>query len=230
MKYFAYGSNMLERRLRERVPSAVFAGVGVAHGYRLVFHKDGMDGSGKCTLEAASEAVAYGALFDMDDAHWARLDEAEGEDYLRTEIPIDLVGCGSPVHAHTYLADAVDTSCVPFEWYKALVVAGVLEHGLPEHYVRQLRETVAVRDPDDARRAAAWALLGDCQSARLEDGAAEVAVQLAAHAEAERGVPGVDRVVVVGQEDPVGACVIDLVRVRPAQVLRQVQRRVGRQP
>ena len=170
MKYFAYGSNMLEQRLRDpaRAPSAVFFGVGTVRGHRLVFHKTGMDGSGKCTLDATREDsdAVYGVLFEIDDAHWPRLDEAEGVkggSYSRETIPVELAGCGTRVHAQTYIANshAVDPSCVPFEWYKALVVAGALEHGLPDEYVRALQDVVATRDPDDERREAALAMLGD---------------------------------------------------------------------
>jgi gamma-glutamylcyclotransferase (GGCT)/AIG2-like uncharacterized protein YtfP len=170
VRYFAYGSNMLERRLRDaaRAPSASFVGVGSVRRYRLVFHKAGMDGSGKCTLDATdrdSDAV-YGVLFEIDDAQSAPLDAAEGVQgggYSRTEIPVEQVGCGTRVPAQTYIAnrESVDESCVPFEWYKALVVAGALEHGLPDDYVRALQGIVAVRDPDSERREAALAVLGD---------------------------------------------------------------------
>ena len=169
MRYFAYGSNMLEQRLRHaaRAPSAVFAGVGAVRGCRLVFHKAGMDGSGKCALEEThdhSDAV-YGVLFEIADAQWTQLDAAEGVEgggYSRETIPVELVGCGAQVEAQTYIANQrfVDASQVPFDWYKAFVVAGALEHGLPDAYVRALQDVVASRDPNDERREAAFALLG----------------------------------------------------------------------
>ena len=161
---------MLEQRLTHaaRAPSAVFAGVGAVRGCRLVFHKAGMDGSGKCALEDThdhSDAV-YGVLFEIDDAQWTRLDAAEGVrggGYSRETIPVELVGCGTRVHAQTYVANQqfVDASRVPFDWYKAFVVAGALEHGLPDAYVRALQDVVATRDPNDERREAALAVLGD---------------------------------------------------------------------
>jgi hypothetical protein len=55
----------------------------------------------------------------------------------------------------------LDASRAPFGWYKALVVAGALQHGLPDEYVRTLEGVVATRDPDSARREAARAVLGD---------------------------------------------------------------------
>jgi gamma-glutamylcyclotransferase len=44
---FAYGSNMLTRRLRERAPSARTVGTGVLHGHTLRWHKVGQDSSGQ---------------------------------------------------------------------------------------------------------------------------------------------------------------------------------------
>ena len=82
MKYFAYGSNMLSRRLTHpsRAPSAVALGVGMAPGFVVRFHKVGANGSGKCTLVAnRSEASpAYGVLYELADSDAITLDRVEG--------------------------------------------------------------------------------------------------------------------------------------------------------
>lgn len=49
---FAYGSNMLTDRLRERVPSARPVAVARLAGHSLRWHKVSIDGSGKCDAEA----------------------------------------------------------------------------------------------------------------------------------------------------------------------------------
>jgi gamma-glutamylcyclotransferase len=78
MKYFAYGSNMLTRRLtaRSRAPSAVARGVAAVSGFAVRFHKVGADGSGKCTLVETEEesAVAYGVLYELEDSDGDKLD------------------------------------------------------------------------------------------------------------------------------------------------------------
>ena len=52
MHYFAYGSNMLRRRLETRTPAAVRAGTGRLAGYRLRFNKLGRkDQTAKCNIE-----------------------------------------------------------------------------------------------------------------------------------------------------------------------------------
>lgn len=47
---FAYDSNMLSARLRERAPSARALGVAVLRVHELKWHKVAKDGSGKCDL------------------------------------------------------------------------------------------------------------------------------------------------------------------------------------
>jgi hypothetical protein len=63
--YFAYGSNMLTRRLRDpaRAPSARVLATGYVTGRRLVFDKAGQDGSGKpdsCRVGRAAQLLCAG--------------------------------------------------------------------------------------------------------------------------------------------------------------------------
>jgi hypothetical protein len=78
--YFAYGSNMLTRRLTlpARAPSAVCAGTGYVECHRLAFDKVSRDGSGKADIEATrlksewSDAGNFDSWF-RDPAHtWHR--------------------------------------------------------------------------------------------------------------------------------------------------------------
>ena len=66
----------------------------------------------------------------------------------------------------TYLASDrhIDPACIPFDWYRDLVVAGAIEHGLPPPYVEELAGTPAAPDPDAARAARARRLLEGSQS------------------------------------------------------------------
>lgn len=167
MKYFAYGSNLLTRRLRDpaRAPSAVALGTASAPGFVMRFHKIGTDGSGKCTLIPTGDDAdaVYGVLYEFADSDLAGLDREEGVHlggYSRQFIPLRLPD-GSTIEAMTYIADDrfIDPACIPFDWYLDLVVAGATEHRLPPACVRQLEQTPAVPDPDAARAAGARRLL-----------------------------------------------------------------------
>ena len=75
--YFAYGSNMSERRLRKRVSSAKVVGTGVLKNYCLTFHKPSKDGSGKCAIECCKSDEVYGVLFEIDKYQKCCLDKVE---------------------------------------------------------------------------------------------------------------------------------------------------------
>jgi hypothetical protein len=62
--FFAYGSNMLTERLRERCPDARPLGTAIARGYLLSFSKRSKDGSAKATLVAVRAECGRHALDD----------------------------------------------------------------------------------------------------------------------------------------------------------------------
>ncbi len=167
MKYFAYGSNMLTRRLTDssRAPSAVAYGIAKAPGFVVRFHKVGADGSGKCTLVTTADeaAAAFGVLYEVAETDAESLDRAEGVHvggYVRHTVRLRL-SAAHMVNAMTYVAGEqhLDASCVPFDWYRDLVVAGAIEHALPPRYVERLARVPAAADPNAARAARARRLL-----------------------------------------------------------------------
>ena len=170
MKYFAYGSNMLTRRLTDpsRAPSAFACGVVAAQGFVVRFHKMGADGSGKCTLVATGDTgtVAYGVLYELADSDGAKLDRVEGVhtgSYVRCSVQLRHLDDGGTTNAVTYVAGDrhVDSARVPFDWYRDLVVAGAIEHGLPALYIEGLARIPTIPDSDRARSAQARRLLED---------------------------------------------------------------------
>ena len=78
-RYFAYGSNMLTARLRERTPSAVLVGPAVLSNHALHFHHvSRKDGSAKCNIlpgPGERESV-HGVVFDIPAAEQPALDAA----------------------------------------------------------------------------------------------------------------------------------------------------------
>jgi hypothetical protein len=156
---FAYGSNMLSARLRQRVPGARLIGTATLRGHALRWHKVAKDGSAKCDIVLAEpDSVVHGVLYDIPVHEKQHLDRAEGLGigYAEKEI---LVECRTAMLTATaYVATHVDESLLPFTWYRALVIAGAVEHGLPTAYVEGLRAIDAKLDPDAHRHAQHMAL------------------------------------------------------------------------
>lgn len=157
---FAYGSNMLTKRLTDRCPSAKVLGPAELRGYELRWHKKSKDESGKCdVVPAGKAALVYGVLFELDIAQKSKLDEIEGLGQGYEEKQVEVSFKGAVRKSQLYYANNIDPELTPYTWYKALVVAGAKEHGLPADYVRQLEDAPAKRDSDRKRHATNMKLL-----------------------------------------------------------------------
>lgn len=150
---FAYGSNMLTRRLLERVPSARPVAVAVLSGYELRWHKVSQDLSGKCDVVQVNtpQAKVVGVVYEILISEKPKLDDAEGLGNGYAEKQVALKTEGGEVQAQTYYATNIESSQVPYTWYKALVVAGAKQHGLPEEYVSAIEAVAAKADANASR-------------------------------------------------------------------------------
>jgi gamma-glutamylcyclotransferase len=158
--YFAYGSNMLEQRLRNRVPSATRIMVGTIKGYELRWHKVSKDGSGKCdivrSLDPKSKVI--GVIFEILLSEKSLLDRAEGLGAGYNETQFEIETSQGALNAWLYYAESTSTSVLPYSWYKAIVIAGAKAASLPEDYIRGLEEVKAIDDPDQNRAKENFAL------------------------------------------------------------------------
>ena len=151
--YLAYGSNLHPLRLQQRVPSASHIGPVPLPGFRLVFHKIGMDSSGKCDLLDTGYPAdnAWSVLYQMDESDLPALSAFEGAGYRYEEFPV--VHDGKPVESMTFLAkpEHQDPALLPFDWYRDLVLAGARWNSLPDDYIAQIAQVPTIPDPDEAR-------------------------------------------------------------------------------
>ncbi len=145
LRYFAYGSNLKTARLVARVPSAEPVGLGWLLDYRWRCNKRGADGSAKANIEPCPGARVPGVLFAVDAAGFDTLDAYEGG-YRRIEVEIERAG--TRVAAQTYLSERTLGDERPTAAYRALMLDGAREHGLPASFVAQLVR-LAVLGPGD---------------------------------------------------------------------------------
>lgn len=153
LHYFAYGSNMLTVRLRNRVPSTQAIGRAKLPAYRLGWQKNGRDDSAKCDIIPTNKPddQVWGVLFSFHHQELPKLDEAEdlGTGYKRISIQVWLQN--NSHQAITYKALRIDRSLKPFTWYKKFVVEGAKQHQLPTSYINQLQQVHAKTDWDEER-------------------------------------------------------------------------------
>lgn len=161
LTYFAYGSNMYTRRLRARVPSTKPIGLGYLPRHRLTFDKVSKDGSGKCDAEFTNndQDGVWGVLFSIDSTETKLLDDAEGLGHGYDEKPVTVTVGTQQVQTFLYYATKKRSTLKPYDWYKAYVLFGAREHGLPKTYIAA---TIKPVDADKDRRPEAadeWKLL-----------------------------------------------------------------------
>lgn len=149
--YFAYGSNMSSKRLRQRVPSAEPVNTATLSHHSLEFHKASKDGSAKCNaFETGNcEDCVIGVVFDIHHADKANLDHAEGLGfgYDIKQVVINSAS-GRSFKAFTYYATDINPSLLPYHWYRQHVLIGAREHGLPDDYIETISLIESVDDPD----------------------------------------------------------------------------------
>ncbi len=153
MRYFAYGSNMLRERLLARVPDAAFQARAIVRGYKLRFHKESTDQSGKCNIVRTDSAddVVHGVVFEIPENKLESLDRAEGVGHgyhHDRSVPVRLAD-DTEIETLTYVADlnAINDALIPYLWYHRLVIAGAEQNQLPEDYIAGLRTVRASEDP-----------------------------------------------------------------------------------
>jgi gamma-glutamylcyclotransferase (GGCT)/AIG2-like uncharacterized protein YtfP len=156
MKYFAYGSNMLIERLKERVSSAEKVKTYALNGYKLRFHKKSKDCSGKCNIVKASDSdIVHGVIFDFNESQKGKLDEAEGKGNGYRDETMNLIIDDDSCKCLIYLAEPgyIDEALIPYRWYYDLVLAGAEQNELPKDYIAGLKAIPFTEDPKPDREA-----------------------------------------------------------------------------
>ncbi|MCP4177281.1 MAG: gamma-glutamylcyclotransferase [bacterium] len=150
--YFAYGSNMLLNRLKNRVPSAISLGTALLKDYTLTCSKLSKDGSNKLSIDKGSaKDEVYGVLYELDVNEKKLLDKAEGLKHGYEETNIDVLFKGKHVTAMTYYGTITNRNILPYKWYKAFVLAGAKFHKFPAKYVKMILHAVAKNDMNPIR-------------------------------------------------------------------------------
>lgn len=166
MKIFSYGSNMLTARIKNRVASYKYYGVGFIQGYSLRFHKVSKDGSGKADAyySGKEEDFIWGVIGEIEEKDKPILDKFEGlgKGYNEKVIEVTLVE-NSKIDANIYIADQefINADILPYNWYREFVIKGAIENALPKEYTENIKQIGSFRDENNDRREKNFRILNE---------------------------------------------------------------------
>uniref|UniRef100_F1L1R1 gamma-glutamylcyclotransferase n=2 Tax=Ascaris suum TaxID=6253 RepID=F1L1R1_ASCSU len=137
-RYFAYGSNLLNERIHVQVKRAVFEGVGVLRGHKLVFYDHGQRWMGAvASIERSHDEEVWGCIWRVENSFAAELDKQENG-YHRLSVEVEMNG--EPLICRTYQYSNPDRQlALPSPHYKHVIVSGAIEHSLPAGYIGKLK-------------------------------------------------------------------------------------------
>ena len=136
LHYFAFGGSLHSARLQGRAPSARALGAARLAGFRLCLDKLASDGSGKLNLARDAAASVWGVVFRIEGAELAALDGFE-PGYAPISVSVRLRDV-VPLEARTYLSEQRVSGLRAQPTYKALILTGAREHGLPAEWIELL--------------------------------------------------------------------------------------------
>lgn len=143
--YFAYGRNMGTRAMELACPGHRCLGAAELRDHRLAFTRRSLrTGTGVADILAAPGASVWGALYELDAAHVAAIDEKEGAGWAYERRPVRVLAGGEQLDAFAYAVIAPDAEHVrPSCEYLQALLDGARERGLPEDYVAALAAVAA---------------------------------------------------------------------------------------
>ncbi|CAL9691474.1 unnamed protein product [Knipowitschia caucasica] len=141
--YFAYGSNMLSKRLQHKNPTALFHVTGRLKDYELKFGywKDNVSCAwhgGAATIENSPGAEMWGVVWTINKADLSSLDNQEGVKYgVYSPLEVSVETEHGPVLCRTYKMNNF-RPILPSPQYKKVMCLGAEENGLPADYLSKL--------------------------------------------------------------------------------------------
>jgi len=150
--YFAYGSNLDPRTFQGwRCMRPSETRLARLDGWRLAFDLPvGRGERGVANLARDAEAAVHGVAYRISDWGAAWLDRTEGvpRTYRRMAVELALED-GKTLVAFTYQSPRGRANRKPSRRYMNLILRGARHHGLPDAWVRTLRDHVLAIDERD---------------------------------------------------------------------------------
>lgn len=144
--YFAYGSNLFQKQIEKRCPSAHFRTIACYPHYKLAFTKPSKRkdriGSWVADMIFAPGQTVWGIVYSMTKEDILLLDEQEvtylDDGYLRQKIVV-FDSYGRENTAWTYFVKVKRGDGTPHPEYMKKIVNGAQQFELPDEYIKYLK-------------------------------------------------------------------------------------------
>ena len=136
--YFAYGSNMNHKQMKERCKSAKFLCRAYLENYDFVY--DGYSSLRKgavANIVPKEKSVVWGGLWEIDEEDMKKLDCYEGHPNVYTREKVIVKDDNNKEYcAIVYLRDPRELNN-PSDEYRKTVIEGAITCGLPNEYIEE---------------------------------------------------------------------------------------------
>ena len=132
MYYFAYGSNLNKKQMLERCPDSKPIFIATLPNYKLVFVGWSRQWrGGVASIKPFRGEKVLGAIYEVSDKDWKRLDSYEGSpgNYIRFNITV-FDEDGEPIKAITYVKSGQFEETPPSKEYLSIIQQGYRDWGM----------------------------------------------------------------------------------------------------
>ncbi len=132
MYYFAYGSYLNKKLMRERCPDSKPMFIASLHNYKLVFVGWSRQWrGGVVSIRPLRGERVLGAIYEVSDRDLKRLDSYQGHpsNYNRLNVTV-FDEDGEPIKAITYIKSGQSEEAQPSKEYSALIQQGYRDWGI----------------------------------------------------------------------------------------------------
>ena len=152
VRYFAYGSNLMAERMRERGAEFLSARPAILRDHRLGFDKAARDGTGRANVTRVLGGQVYGVLYELtlDGLETLRLFES-GYDLVDVLVECSRLDGGVEVlSAKTFMARADRrTELPPARSYVSTILEGMRQHDLPAPAKDEVEKALGKKKPGE---------------------------------------------------------------------------------
>ncbi len=134
--YFAYGSNLDEKQMKERCPGSELLGAAVLKNYRLDFTIYSPRWKYGCAdVIKNAENEVWGVLYTLSEEDLQKLDKCEGDPNFYRRIQVDILDkMGELVQAYTYEVVNKSPFQMPSSKYLNIIKEASRKFNFPQNY------------------------------------------------------------------------------------------------